>query len=131
MPVSSLGFWHHVLQLLKANHCFSSFCLQLVLLVWHQHHAKPLQHVCQLHPLTSGHYRGDTEAGETAGQSATSTITISSSSSSVTQLGAACKPASLLACWLLLVLALFRCKVFHAVCCSTFVTTITWVGAQR
>ena len=42
----------------------SSCCVaQLVLLVWHQHPAQPLQHVCELHPLTSGHHRGHPEAG--------------------------------------------------------------------
>lgn len=46
----------------------SCLCLQLVLLVWHKHPAQPLQHVCQLHPLASGHHRGYPEAGGSAGQ---------------------------------------------------------------
>ncbi len=35
-----------------------------MLLVRHKHPSKPVKHVRQLHPLSSRHYRGDTEAGE-------------------------------------------------------------------
>lgn len=33
-----------------------------MLSVWYSDHAKPVKHVCQLHPLTSGHYRRYSEA---------------------------------------------------------------------
>jgi hypothetical protein len=49
----------------KASAVFVNVALQVVLFMWHQHPAQSLQHVCQLHSLTSRHHRGHPEAGET------------------------------------------------------------------
>ena len=38
--------------------------LQALLPVWHGHTAQPVQHVCQLSAVASGHHRGPAEAGD-------------------------------------------------------------------
>ena len=44
----------------------SSPVRQAMLPLWSGHPAQPLQHVCKLHPVPGGHYRGHPEAGNAA-----------------------------------------------------------------